>query len=147
MFCPKRSFKRRFWAFAKWAQRGSFENWIVLWGDMRIYCRWVKIVFVLRIHIATKFFCHPVDGPQLAWEQSAIRPPSVRYQPISPRARRKDARFFLPRALFCTIRDSGYYSIPHSISCLLLYHSHTSWISSLFRLSPNNSSSPVNCIS
>jgi len=120
LFCPKRSFKRRFWPFAKWAQRGYFENWIVLWGgDMRIYCRWVKIVFVLRIHIVLPFFCHPVDGPQLAWEQATIRPPSVRYQTLAPRARRKDARLFLPRALFCTYVGSGL--INHPLYILIVH--------------------------
>ena len=71
---------------------------------MCIYCRCVEIVFLLKIHIVQKFFCMPVDGPQLAWERSALIPLSIRYHPRATRHRLKDARFFLPRASFCTIR-------------------------------------------
>jgi len=52
---------------------------------MSIYCRGVEIVYLLRIHV---FFVHrprPIDVPQLAWEQSAIKPLSDRYQSITAR--------------------------------------------------------------
>ena len=50
---------------------------------MRIYCRGVEIVFSLRIYIALPLFVRAVDGPQLAWEQSAIIPRAPRYRPLS----------------------------------------------------------------
>ena len=95
----KKSFKRRFWDFTKWVQRGYFGIW-----DMRIYCRGVEIVFLLRIHIALPLFVRAVDGPQLAWEQSAIKPLSGRYHPRSSRSSepfctaRSAARLFVRRA-------------------------------------------------
>ncbi len=77
----KKSFKKRFWDFTKWVQRGLNGN-----VDMRIYCRRVEIVFSLRIHRVSPFFVRPIDGPQLAWEQSAIKPLSGRYHPRSSRS-------------------------------------------------------------
>jgi len=52
---------------------------------MRIYCRGVKIVFLLNIYIFFLYRPRPIDGPQLAWEQIAIKPLSGRYQTIASR--------------------------------------------------------------
>ena len=52
---------------------------------MCIYCRWREIVFALRIYRITPAHIWPVDGPQLAWERIAIRPPSDRYHPRATR--------------------------------------------------------------
>jgi len=71
---------------------------------MRIYCRGVKIVFAVKIPIVLPLFVRAVDGPQLAWEQSAIKPLSVRYHPRSSRSSepfctaRSAARLFVQRA-------------------------------------------------
>jgi len=83
---------------------------------MRIYCRGVEIVFLLRIHPALPFFVRAVDGPQLAWERSAHIPLSGRYHPRSSRSSepfctpRGAARPFVRRAL------AGYSCI--FLSCL-----------------------------
>ena len=86
-------------------QRGYFGIW-----DMRIYCRGVEIVFVLRIYIALPFFVRAVDGPQLAWEHSAHIPLSGRYHPLSSRSLRP----------FCTTRRAAYFFVRAHYSCIFL---------------------------
>ena len=76
---------------------------------MRIYCRGVEIVFSLRICIAMRLFVRAVDGPQLAWEQSAIKPLSGRYRPLSSTTLH----------LFCTTRNAIY-------SCIFFCPSYSS---------------------
>ena len=76
---------------------------------MRIYCRGVKIVFAVKVHIATHFFVRAVDGPRLAWEQSAIKPLSGRYRP----------RASTTLHPFCTTRDAIY-------SCIFFCPSYSS---------------------
>jgi hypothetical protein len=69
---------------------------------MRIYARWVKIVRLLKIPIFFLPQPRPVDGPQLAWEQIAIKPLSDRYQPISSRYFRRLGRMPDARDSFFT---------------------------------------------
>ena len=76
---------------------------------MRIYCRGVEIVFSLRIYIVSPFFVRAVDGPQLAWEQSAIIPRAPRYRPLSSTTLHP----------FCTTRGAIY-------SCIFFCPSYSS---------------------
>jgi hypothetical protein len=83
---------------------------------MRIYCRGVEIVFVLRISIALPFFVRAVDGPQLAWECSAHIPLSGRYHPLSSRSLRP----------FCTTRDAARLFVRAHYSCMFLSCAYSS---------------------
>ena len=72
---------------------------------MCIYCRWREIVFALRIYRITPAHIWPVDGPQLAWERIAIRPPSDRYHPRATRPSTRAHTFLYgrtPTRPFCT---------------------------------------------
>ena len=66
-------------------------------------CRGVKIVFSVNIHISFLPQPRPVDGPQLAWEHSAVKPLSDRYQPRASRyPRLSNARSRCPRLFLYT---------------------------------------------
>ena len=67
---------------AKWVKWKCGD---VCGGYMRIYARWVEIVFLLNIPISFLAQPRPVDGPQLAWEHSAVETLSDRYRPRSAR--------------------------------------------------------------
>ena len=87
---------------------------------MRIYCRGVEIVFALRIYIALPFFVRAVDGPQLAWEQSAIIPRAPRYRPLSSATSRP----------FCTTRGAAQIFVRAHYSCMFLSCAYSSLITS-----------------
>ena len=95
---------------------------------MRIYCRGVKIVFALRIYIALPFFVRAVDGPQLAWEQSAIIPRAGRYRPLSSATSRP----------FCTTRDAAHLFVRARYSCMFLSSAYSVMITSITLYSPMN---------
>jgi len=72
--------------FYKVVPKGVKWNFANKYGYMRIYLRWVEIVFLLKIPISFFAQPRPIDGPQLAWEQIAIKPLSDRYRPRSSRS-------------------------------------------------------------
>ena len=80
-------------------------------------CRGVKIVFSVNIHISFLPQPHPVDGPQLAWEHSAVKPLSDRYQPRASRyprlsnARSRCPRLFLYTRYSCMFLSCAYSSL------------------------------------
>jgi hypothetical protein len=102
-FCRYKNFvKRWFCGFIKWFQNGLNGTSRINMGYMRIYARWVEIVFLLNIPIFFLPQPRPVDGPQLAWEQSAVKPLSDRYRPRASRSPRlSNARSRCPRFFLC----------------------------------------------
>lgn len=95
---------------------------------MRIYCRGVKIVFAVKIPIVLPFFVRPIDGPQLAWEQSAIIPRADRYRPLSSATSRP----------FCTTRSAARLFVRARYSCMFLSSAYSVMITSITLYSPMN---------
>ena len=95
---------------------------------MRIYYRGVEIVFALKIYIAFYFFVRAVDGPQLAWEQSAIIPRAPRYRPLSSATSQS----------FCTTRGAAQVFVRARYSCMFLSCAYSLMITSITLYIPIN---------
>jgi hypothetical protein len=106
---------------AQSGSKGVIWNFgVVLWGYMRIYCRWLEIVFALRIHMVFFTNTRTIDGPQLPWERNAHEPLAVRYR----------LELFYKSHLFCTMR-------------VLLYNAHLNTYNTHHRI---NAKSLCNCM-
>jgi len=75
----KRRVERRFWDFASVVQKGYFENLNSIVGYMRIYCRWVKIVCVLKIYHMPR----PISAASMDRNWRGSDPLSIRYRVAS----------------------------------------------------------------